>query len=126
MTEQPKSNVLRPTSIDSSSRSDNPQCPNERWNVATIGELCELSSGTTPARNRHARYYQNGTINWVKTLDLNNSLIKVTDEKVTDQALNETSLKVFPVGTVLVAMYGGFRQIGRTGLLGTPAAVNQA
>jgi len=126
MTEQPKSNVLRPTSIDSSSRSDNPQCPNERWNVATIGELCELSSGTTPARNRHARYYQNGTINWVKTLDLNNSLIKVTDEKVTDQALNETSPKVFPVGTVLVAMYGGFRQIGRTGLLGTPAAVNQA
>ena len=41
-------------------------------------------------------------------------------------ALNETSLRIYPVGTVLIAMYGGFKQIGRTGLLRIPAAVNQA
>jgi len=61
-----------------------------------------------------------------KTLDLNNSDICETDECVTDLALKETCLRVNPIGTVLVAMYGGFNQIGRTGLLRLPAAVNQA
>lgn len=63
---------------------------------------------------------------WVKTLDLRNGEISATDECVTDLAVQETSLRVYPPGTVLVAMYGGFNQIGRTGLLGIPACVNQA
>src|SRR5688500_3222110 len=45
---------------------------------------------------------------------------------ITEHALKSTSCKLFPVGTVLCAMYGGFRQIGRTGVLGIPAATNQA
>lgn len=72
------------------------------------------------------RYFRGGTINWVKTLDLNNSVIFSTDERVTEAALNETSLRVYPKNTVLVAMYGGFNQIGRTGILSFPACVNQA
>ena len=72
------------------------------------------------------RYFRNGTFNWVKTLDLNNAEIQKTDERVTACALSETSLRIYPVGTVLVAMYGGFLQIGRTGILRVPAAVNQA
>ena len=48
-----------------------------------------------------------------------------TDERVPPLALRETSLRIYPVETVLVAMYGGFNRIGRTGLL-IPAAVNQA
>jgi type I restriction enzyme, S subunit len=72
------------------------------------------------------RYYRNGTVHWVKTLDLNNSDLADTDEQVTLTAVDETSLRPYPVGTVLVAMYGGFNQIGRTGLLRIPAAVNQA
>ncbi len=63
---------------------------------------------------------------WVKTLDLRNGEISATDECVTDLAVQETSLQVYPPGTVLVAMYGGFNQIGRTGLLRIPACVNQA
>lgn len=72
------------------------------------------------------RYFRNGTIPWVKTLDLNNSEIHFTDEAVTEAALTETSLRRYPEGSVLVAMYGGFNQIGRTGLLRVSAAVNQA
>ncbi|MBC5784662.1 restriction endonuclease subunit S [Ramlibacter sp. USB13] len=52
--------------------------------------------------------------------------IEDTDERVTPAAPEETSLRLYPAGTVLVAMYGGFNQIGRTGLLRKPAAVNQA
>ncbi len=72
------------------------------------------------------RYYRDGTVAWVKTLDLNNSDVSTTDEYVTQISLDETALRVYPPGTVLVAMYGGFNQIGRTGLLRIPATVNQA
>lgn len=98
----------------------------EDWEVMVLGAVSESSSGTTPSRSLMDRYYRNGTIAWVKTLDLNNSDIHETDEQVTQLALKETCLRPYPVGTVLVAMYGGFNQIGRTGLLRRPAAVNQA
>ncbi len=96
------------------------------WDVKTLGELSETSSGTTPARALHDRYYKNGTVAWVKTLDLRNTDLASTSECVNQLALCETSLRVYPAGTVLVAMYGGFQQIGRTALLQIPAAVNQA
>lgn len=98
----------------------------EDWNYSKLSEVCVTSSGTTPPRSQFDRYFRNGHINWVKTLDLNNSEIFKTDEQVTKEALAETSLKLYPVKTVLVAMYGGFNQIGRTGILRVPACVNQA
>ena len=98
----------------------------EDWAVMALGAVCETSSGTTPSRALMDRYYKNGTIAWVKTLDLNNSDIHTTGENVTELALKETCLRSYPAGTVLVAMYGGFNQIGRTGLLRRPATVNQA
>lgn len=98
----------------------------EDWDCAQIGQLATTSSGTTPSRSSYDRYFKNGSINWVKTLDLNNGIVAKTDERVTAKALDETSLSVYPTGTVLVAMYGGFMQIGRTGILAIPACVNQA
>lgn len=98
----------------------------EDWAVATIGDVASTSSGTTPSRALFDRYFANGSINWAKTLDLHGAEIEDTDERVTPIALEETSLRLYPAGTVLVAMYGGFNQIGRTGLLRKPAAVNQA
>jgi type I restriction enzyme S subunit len=98
----------------------------EEWEVAQLGTLSQTSSGTTPARAFQDRYYKNGTVAWVKTMDLGNADLITTSERVTEHALKETCLRVYPVGTVLVAMYGGFQQIGRTGLLRIPAAVNQA
>ncbi|MDO6435638.1 restriction endonuclease subunit S [Flavitalea sp. BT771] len=97
----------------------------EDWEVKRIRDIGKISSGTTPARSV-SEYHSNGTIHWVKTTDLNNSVIIETEEKVSEKALLETSLRMYPRGTVLVAMYGGFNQIGRTGLLGIEATINQA
>ncbi|MCU7844855.1 MAG: restriction endonuclease subunit S [Candidatus Thiodiazotropha sp. (ex Monitilora ramsayi)] len=96
------------------------------WMVLQIQNFAKVGSGTTPSRAQDDSYYKNGDTYWVKTTDLNNSIIRETEEKVTDLALKETSLNVYPEETVLVAMYGGFNQIGRTGILSIPAAVNQA
>lgn len=96
------------------------------WQLSSLFELAVFGGGTTPSRSNYDRYYENGCHSWVKTLDLNNSKIFETDEKVTELALHETSLKKYKIGTVLIAMYGGFNQIGRTGLLKVDAAVNQA
>ncbi len=98
----------------------------EDWEVACLKDIATFGGGTTPARKLFDRYYLAGTHPWVKTLDLNNGRIKETEELVTDAALNESSLKKHKAGSVLVAMYGGFNQIGRTGLLAIDAAINQA
>lgn len=98
----------------------------EGWSITKLEEISEIRSGSTPLRSKGERYFSNDGIPWVKTLDLNNARIEDTEEKITDLALQETSCSVFPVDTVLVAMYGGFNQIGRTGVLGMPAAINQA
>ena len=97
----------------------------EDWEVKRLGEIAELSSGTTPSRTNND-FYSNGSIPWVKTTDLNNSILYSTEELVTNKALEKTSLKLLPKGTILVAMYGGFNQIGRTAMLGIEATINQA
>lgn len=91
---------------------------------AKIGEFAKVTSGSTPSRSNHKEYFENGTIPWVKTMDLTNGPIIKTDEKITPLAAK--SCKPYSAGTVLVAMYGGFKQIGRTGLLVHDAATNQA
>lgn len=91
-----------------------------------LREVASFGSGTTPSRSRFADYYESGTIPWVKTLDLNNGPVVRTDERITRFAVAETGITIHPEGSVLVAMYGGFQQIGRTGLLTFPAATNQA
>jgi type I restriction enzyme S subunit len=95
------------------------------WELVKIKDIGKITSGTTPLRSE-SKYHSNGTIAWVKTTDLNNSTITVTEEKITDIALKETSLRIYPKETILVAMYGGFNQIGRTGILGVEATINQA
>lgn len=96
------------------------------WSVVSLDEVSSSSSGATPARSLFDRYYADGGVHWVKTMDLNNGDILDTDEKVTSLALSEANLRLNSVGTVLVAMYGGYNQIGRTGILKVPAATNQA
>lgn len=97
----------------------------KEWEVKRLGDIAEISSGTTPLRS-NSRFYEKGVIPWVKTTDLNNGILYGTEEKVSQIAIERTSLKVFPKDTILVAMYGGFNQIGRTALLGIEATINQA
>ena len=93
------------------------------WIKSKLGELYEVYSGNTPSRS-DSRNYQNGEIPWIKTTDLNNSIIFANEEKIS--VYGATKLKVLPEKSVLIAMYGGFNQIGRTGLLAYPATINQA
>jgi len=103
-----------------------PQIPiDPEWPVDSLGNIYSTKSGTTPSRSK-TEYFENGTIPWVKTLDLTDGAILKTDEKITKEAQNETGLSVLPIGTVLIAMYGGFNQIGRTGVLEIEATHNQA
>lgn len=89
-----------------------------------IRDFAKVTSGSTPSRSKHEDYFENGTVPWVKTMDLTNGPIISTDEKITPLAAK--TCKPYQAGTVLVAMYGGFKQIGRTGLLVYKAAINQA
>jgi type I restriction enzyme S subunit len=91
------------------------------WKAGVLSQIATIRSGTTPLRSE-PRFYQDGTIFWVKTTDLNNSIIFGTQECITPAA----KARINPIGSVLIAMYGGFNQIGRTGFLAIAAATNQA
>lgn len=93
------------------------------WTKSKLGKLYEIYSGNTPSRSDNMNY-QNGEIPWIKTTDLNNSIICSNEEKIS--VYGATKLKLLPENSVLIAMYGGFNQIGRTGLLAYPATINQA
>lgn len=95
--------------------------PNE-WTVKKIGEVCTTRSGGTPSRSK-PEYYQ-GTIPWVKSGEVNKVRITETEEKITQEAINNSSAKVIPKGTVVAAMYGA--TAGKVGVLEIDAALNQA
>ena len=95
------------------------------WPMVRIGDIFKTKSGTTPSRD-NAAFFDGGQIPWVKTLDLRDGPLRSTDECVTELALAQTHLEKLPVGTLLVAMYGGLKQIGRTGVLEIEATSNQA
>ena len=87
-----------------------------------LGEIGDWQSGSTPSRSN--KDYFNGNILWLKTGDLKDNYIYEIPEKITEKALIETSLKVNPIGSVLIAMYGA--TIGKVGILTQPATTNQA
>lgn len=96
----------------------------EHWCVKKISYgFKKIGSGTTP-KSDLGEYYD-GEIPWVTTSELRENIITDTKQKVTQSAINDfSSLRLYPEGTVLFAMYGA--TIGRLGILGIPATVNQA
>jgi len=94
----------------------------EGWESGTVIDFYKTTSGGTPSRKNMDFY--TGDINWVKTGELVDSFIFTTEEKITEEAIARSSAKIFPIGSVLVAMYGA--TIGRTGILAEPSASNQA
>lgn len=97
----------------------------QNWPCKRIGDIAITASGTTPSRDNKS-YYQDGTIAWIKTGELIDGVIDSAEEYVTELALSETSLKVLPVDTLLIAMYGQGQTRGRTAILAIPATINQA
>jgi type I restriction enzyme S subunit len=94
----------------------------DTWLLSKLGELCFTTSGGTPSRKRDDFY--NGNIPWVKSGELSKGLITKTEEYITDEAVKNSSAKIFPTGTLLIALYGA--TIGKLGFLGVDAATNQA
>ena len=90
-----------------------------------IGEIADVFSGGTPNRDK-LEYWKEGTIPWVKTTELKNSFINETEEKITEPGLENSSAKLMPINTILVAMYGQGKTRGMTGCLSIPATTNQA
>ena len=94
----------------------------DSWEWVRLGNIGEWGSGATPSRTK-SEYY-NGTIPWLKTGDLNDGYITYIPETITNLALTETSVRLNPIGSVLIAMYGA--TIGKLGILQIPATTNQA
>ena len=97
----------------------------ESWEVCTVGDVAMIQSGGTPSRENPDNWI-GGTIPWVKTGEINYRTIIDTEEKITQHGLNNSSARIFPEGTLLMAMYGQGITRGRVGILGIEAATNQA
>ncbi|MEM2738932.1 MAG: restriction endonuclease subunit S [Candidatus Bathyarchaeia archaeon] len=96
--------------------------PKNGWKWVRLGDFVETTSGGTPLRSK--KEYYGGNIPWVKSGELEDNWIYNTQETITEEGLRNSSAKIFPKGTLLVAMYGA--TVGKTAILGVDAATNQA
>jgi len=97
----------------------------EGWEKKIIADVCtKISSGSTPSRSNKA-YWENGTIKWVKTKELQDEWILDTEEYISQEGYNSSSTKMFPVNTILMAIYAS-PTLGRLGILSTDCCCNQA
>lgn len=96
---------------------------NAAFPMVQLDSICQTASGGTPNSSTR-EYYENGTINWLKSGEVSQGLIYSAEQKITEIGLKNSSAKIFPVDTVLVAMYGA--TAGQVGLLKVESATNQA
>ena len=95
----------------------------ENWEWVKLGSIGIWNSGATPPK-ANCSYYSSATIPWLLTGDLTDSYITNIPNKISELALKETSVKVNPTGSILIAMYGA--TVGKLGILTFPATTNQA
>lgn len=93
------------------------------WSLKRLSWVASTGSGTTP-KSSNDSYYSGGTINWLITGDLNDDVVLDTSKKITPKALEECRLNTYPMGSIVVAMYGA--TIGKLCQLGVETTVNQA
>ena len=94
------------------------------WKVIRLGNHCAIGSGGTPSRDRSE--YWGGSIPWVKTGEIDYRPILKTEERITEAGLASSSTRLFPKGTLLMAMYGQGVTRGKVAFLEIEAATNQA
>ena len=95
----------------------------EGWNVSKVEEIAQTYSGGTP-NSTNEDYYKNGTIPWINSGELNNPIITSTSNYITKLGLDNSSAKLYPINTILVALYGA--TAGKVSLLTFSACSNQA
>lgn len=94
-----------------------------KWPIVRIGDIFETSSGGTPSKSK-PEYYSNGTIPWLGSGEVGQGFITSSKNMITERALKESSAKIFPIDSVLVAMYGA--TVGQVGILKFKSSTNQA
>lgn len=97
--------------------------PGPDWEEKTLGEVCITGSGGTPLK-AHKEYYENGTIPWLLSGEVYQGKINNAKNFITEKGLANSSARLFPPNTVLVAMYGA--TAGQVGILKFEASTNQA
>ena len=95
----------------------------EGWEYKKLGEVCETSSGGTPSKNKK-EFYEGGNIPWLRSGEVAQGLIYKSELFITEKGLNNSSAKLFPIDTIVLAMYGA--TVGQVGLLKKEMATNQA
>jgi type I restriction enzyme S subunit len=97
----------------------------EDWKLVKIEDIGTVGTGATPLKGNR-QYYENGKIAWVTSGALNNEFVRDASDYVTELALKETNLSVYPKNTLLLAMYGEGKTRGKCSQLLIEAATNQA
>ena len=116
-----KGKYKEPTVPDTSELSELP----EGWAWANVGQIAIVGTGATPLTSKK-EYYENGSIPWVTSGALNELYIIEPSKFVTEMALQETNLSLYPKHTILVAMYGEGKTRGKCSELLIEATTNQA
>lgn len=96
----------------------------KNYEVTQIQKICSVGSGGTPSRTN--REYYKGSIPWIKTGEVINDVITDTEEKITKDAIENSSARLFSEGSLIIAMYGQGKTRGRTAKLGIESSTNQA
>ncbi|KGN92098.1 restriction endonuclease subunit S [Porphyromonas canoris] len=110
-----------------------PKCPplrfpqfSDDWQIVPLKGMCELYSGNTPDRTNEA--YFNGDINWFSSGELKDRYLHMSNEKISQQAVESVGLKILPPNTLVIAIYGleasGVR--GNCAIIGTSGTISQA
>jgi type I restriction enzyme S subunit len=97
----------------------------KNWCWASVEQFCDVGTGTTPSRSNSA-FWDGGTIPWVLSTVVNGPYVDQANEFVTPLAIEQTTLRVYPAGTLLIALYGEGKTRGKVTELRFPATINQA
>ena len=122
--DEPAAEMLKRINPKAKIITDNPHSRNvpKGWCFTELKSIGKWQSGATPSK-LNSNYYGKG-YPWLNTGDLNDGIIEFVPKEITALALQETSVKLNPVGSVLIAMYGA--TIGKLGILSFPSTTNQA
>ena len=93
------------------------------WIKCTIGAISRVTNGSTPSRKEPD--YWNGNIPWISSGEVRNNIIEISNECITEEGFNNSSVKLLPAGTVLIAMIGEGKTRGQSAILNIEATINQ-
>lgn len=98
----------------------------DKWEWIRIEDITDIGTGSTPLTSKHDEYYENGSIPWITSSLTSLDYIDKAETYITETAVNECNLRMYPSGTLLVALYGQGKTRGQVSELRIEATINQA